>query len=99
MLTFYQIQVRADIPEENRKIDRDPARAGDDFDENKFRLYLVQFGKLKFRTYPEWPEFDRHNVDHVRALNRWRWKMIVCVNFPFCTPIKINAQSAGSKLG
>jgi hypothetical protein len=47
MLTFYQIQARAEIPQENRKIDRDPATAGDDFDENKFRLNFVRFGMAK----------------------------------------------------
>ena len=77
MLTPYQVQNQADFPEENPKIDREPARAGDDFDEAKFQVHFVQYGRPRTMTYPQWLNFDRNDVNEVRALNSWRWKTIL----------------------
>ena len=77
MLTPYQVQNQAEFPEENPKIDRGPARAGDDFDEAKFQVHFVQYGRARTMTYPQWLNFDRNDVKQVRALNSWRWKTIL----------------------
>jgi hypothetical protein len=65
MLIFYQVQSQADFPVENPSIDREPAQSGDQFEEAKFRVHYVQYGRARMMTYPEWQTFDRNSEDHV----------------------------------
>jgi hypothetical protein len=77
IISLYQPQTTARFPEENMKLDREPARAGEDFDDAKFQIHYSQYGVTRKITYPRWLEFDRNDVEQVRSLNRWRWKTIM----------------------
>ncbi len=77
--------MRVEFPAENPNLDREPARAGDDFDESKFQVHFVQYGRAKRMTYPLWLSFDRNDVEQVRALNSWRWKTVMQVTS--CKPL------------
>ncbi|ERF76838.1 hypothetical protein EPUS_07628 [Endocarpon pusillum Z07020] len=71
------VQIQSEFPVENPYLDRAPVRGGDDFDQAKLKLHYMQYHVARTMTYPEWKNFDRNDVDHVRALNRWRWKTIM----------------------
>lgn len=71
------VQVDADFPAENLKLDRSPVLAGEDFDEEKLKVKYIQYGVERTKTYPDWLKVDRNNIHHIRALNKWRWKTIM----------------------
>jgi len=76
-LTLSQPQSTAGFPGENLKLDREPARAGEAFDDAKFQIQYTHYGVARKITYPKWLEFDRNDKAQVRALNHWRWKTIM----------------------
>ena len=65
-----------DYQHENTQTDRSLALPGPAFDTTKLNLSITQNGRSKVRVFPGAGSFDKTNIEHVKALNKWRHEQI-----------------------